>query len=99
MVELSNLLFLPRFLLLPEIWDLSDANKNGALNQDGFDLLLRLIAQCQSGQVIPSFFGNCVGSGLLFVRDCYYLYLSGNTPVLVGQLVYFNAVFSVHFTR
>ena len=69
-------LFLFSLLLLPEMWDLSDANKNGALNQDGFDLLLRLIAQCQSGQVMPTLLAVCCfnTSGTLFgVYYCCYL--------------------------
>ena len=73
---LSVLIFLfsPLLLLLPEMWDLSDANKNGALNQDGFDLLLRLIAQCQSGQVMPTLLAVCCFNTTLFgVYYCCYL--------------------------
>ena len=83
-------LFSPLLLLLPEMWDLSDANKNGALNQDGFDLLLRLIAQCQSGQVMPTLLAVCCFNTTLFgvYYCCYLSWYCFCHPYFVGVTIF-----------
>ena len=92
MIECLIFLFSPLLLLLPEMWDLSDANKNGALNQDGFDLLLRLIAQCQSGQVMPTLLAVCCfnTSGTLFgvYYCCYLSWYCFCHPYFVGVTIF-----------
>ena len=94
MIECLIFLFSPLLLLLPEMWDLSDANKNGALNQDGFDLLLRLIAQCQSGQVMPTLLAVCCFNTTLFgvYYCCYLSWYCFCHPYFVGATIFPSVV-------
>jgi hypothetical protein len=93
-IECLIFLFSPLLLLLPEMWDLSDANKNGALNQDGFDLLLRLIAQCQSGQVMPTLLAVCCFNTTLFgvYYCCYLSWYCFCHPYFVGVTMFLSVV-------